>query len=65
MLAAIIELGERWLNLSRLTLGVYADNEAALALYRKHGFEVEGRQRRAAFRDGAYVDVIQMARLRG
>ncbi len=38
-------------------------NERAIALYRKFGFEVEGRHRGYAMRDGCYVDVFAMARL--
>jgi putative acetyltransferase len=63
LLAAAVELAERWLGLHRLELEVYPDNAAALRLYRKFGFEEEGRKRRYAFRDGEWVDVICMARL--
>ena len=41
----------------------YADNLPAQALYRKFGFELEGRQRAFALRDGEYVDSLMMARL--
>ena len=44
---------------------VWADNARAIALYERFGFEREGLLRRYAFRDGAYVDSIPMARLRG
>ena len=40
-----------------------ADNDAAIALYRKFGFEIEGTHRAYALRDGAYVDVHAMSRL--
>ncbi|MGL6093385.1 MAG: GNAT family N-acetyltransferase, partial [Pseudomonas paracarnis] len=33
-------------------------------LYRKFGFEVEGRLRDYALRDGMFVDTLSMARLR-
>jgi hypothetical protein len=39
-------------------------NAAAIALYEKFGFEVEGTHRRLAFRDGEYVDAYSMARLK-
>jgi L-phenylalanine/L-methionine N-acetyltransferase len=42
---------------------VYTDNLAAVHLYRKFGFAIEGTCRAYAFRDGAYVDAYQMARL--
>ncbi len=40
------------------------DNAPALALYRKFGFETEGEMRDYAVRDGRFVDVYSMARLR-
>ena len=52
------------MNLRRVELTVYADNEAAQQLYRKFGFEVEGRMRDFALRDGVFVDTVSMARLR-
>ncbi len=64
LLGAIIDLAENWLGLWRLELEVYTDNAAAIALYRKFGFEVEGTKRLYALRDGSYVDVHVMARLR-
>ncbi|HSG65120.1 MAG TPA: GNAT family N-acetyltransferase, partial [Gammaproteobacteria bacterium] len=64
LLAAALELADRWLNLERLELTVYTDNEPAIRLYKKHGFEVEGRLRRYSFRDGDYADAFSMARLR-
>jgi putative acetyltransferase len=42
---------------------VYADNVAALQLYRKFGFAIEGTCRAYAFRDGSFVDAYMMARL--
>ena len=63
LMQAAIDLADRWLDLSRLELEVYTDNEPALRLYRKFGFSVEGTMRRYAFRDGQYVDAHVMARL--
>ena len=48
-----------------MDLDVYVDNEPALRLYKKFGFVIEGRLVDYAFRDGEYVDVYIMARLRG
>ena len=64
LMEAIIVLADNWYNLRRLELEVYDDNEAGIALYSKFGFEVEGRYRKYAFRDGKYVDALAMARLR-
>lgn len=63
LLQALIERAERWMQITRLELEVYPDNAAALALYRKFGFVEEGRLRQYAFRDGAYCDVLVMARI--
>ena len=64
LLGAIIELADHWLGLGRLELNVYVDNEAALALYRKYDFEIEGTLRGYALRRGVLVDTYAMARLR-
>lgn len=64
LLRAGIEMADRWLNLTRLELEVYTDNEPAIRLYERFGFEREGTLRQYAFRDGEYVDAYFMARLR-
>jgi len=64
LLKAALDLADGWLQLRRVQLSVYVDNETAIRLYRTHGFEVEGTQRQMAFRDGNYVDAFLMARLR-
>jgi len=64
LMNAIVDIADNWLNYQRLELTVYTDNAAAIALYRKFGFEIEGTHRRYAFRDGEYVDAHAMARLR-
>ena len=64
LMGALIDLADNWLNLTRLELQVYADNGAAIHLYERFGFEVEGTMRQHAFRDGRYVDSKMMGRLR-
>lgn len=64
LMQAAIESADKWLNLTRLELEVYTDNEPALGLYKKFGFEIEGRMKQDSFRDGEYADVYYMARLR-
>jgi ribosomal protein S18 acetylase RimI-like enzyme len=48
-------------GLRRVELEVFHSNATAIALYQKVGFEIEGRKRRAAILEGAYLDTIQMA----
>jgi putative acetyltransferase len=64
LMRAGVEMADRWLNLRRLELEVYSDNEPAIRLYERFGFEHEGTLRQYAFRDGVYVDAYMMARLR-
>ena len=64
LMQAGIDLADNWLNLTRLELEVYSDNESAIRLYQRFGFEHEGIMRQHAFRNGKYVDSIMMARLR-
>ena len=64
LLSAAIELADKWFNLKRLELTVYTDNERAIQLYTKLGFEIEGTFVDYSFRDGEYADAYFMARLR-
>ena len=64
LMEAALDLADNWLGLTRLDLRVLAANEAALGLYRKFGFEVEGTHRRFALRAGEYADALVMARLK-
>ncbi len=63
LMAAMLDLADRWLDLRRIELQMYADN-AAIHLYEKCGFVIEGRLRAYAFRDGMYVDSYAMSRWR-
>ena len=63
LMQAAVDLAENWLNLTRLELEVYTDNEPAIRLYQKFGFVIEGTLVRFAFRDGQYVDAYTMARV--
>ncbi|MCB0880284.1 MAG: GNAT family N-acetyltransferase [Thermoleophilia bacterium] len=64
LLAALLDVADNWWQVTRVHLDVYVDNEPAIALYRKFGFEIEGTLRHDTFRDGEYVDAHVMARLR-
>jgi putative acetyltransferase len=63
LMQAAIDLAENWLQLTRLELEVYTDNQAGIHLYQKYGFEIEGTLRKYAFRDGNYVDAYVMAKV--
>lgn len=63
LMAAAMDLADNWLNLSRIELEVYTDNESAIHLYKKFNFIVEGTLKNFAYRDGQFVDVFTMARL--
>jgi len=64
LMITAIDLADNWLNLLRLELAVYTDNERAIHLYQQFDFEIEGRKRLDAFRGGSYIDSYIMARLR-
>ncbi|MFU6862637.1 GNAT family N-acetyltransferase [Pseudomonas paraeruginosa] len=64
MLKTLIDYADNWAQLLRLELVVAADNEPAIALYKKHGFVLEGKHQAAIFTDGEYVDLLSMARIR-
>jgi L-phenylalanine/L-methionine N-acetyltransferase len=65
LMTAVVDLADNWIGYLRLELTAYTDNEAALALYRKFGFAIEGTARRYALRGGVLVDAYMMARHTG
>lgn len=62
LMESILDLADNWLMLIRVELGVIADNEIALKLYKSFGFEMEGKKKYAIIRNGEYVDECVMAR---
>ncbi|GIH25880.1 acetyltransferase [Acrocarpospora phusangensis] len=64
LMEAMIELAENWLNLSRLTLIVFTDNDHAIKLYQSLGFAIEGTMPRVGYGAGAWMDAHVMGRLR-
>ena len=64
LMAACIDLADNWLNLHRLELTVFVDNEPAIRLYKNYGFVIEGRLVDYGFRAGEYVDAFEMGRIR-
>lgn len=64
LLKTLLDLADNWLMLVRVELEVFADNEQAIRLYEKLGFEKEGLLRMTTVRNGRYVDEYKMARIR-
>jgi len=52
------------LDLRRVDLGVHADHAAAIRVYERIGFKVEGRFREDLYHEGAYRDRLWMGLLR-
>lgn len=65
LMEQVINVADNWLMLKRLELGVFAENERALGLYKRMGFEIEGTKKYAAIQNGKYIDEYIMARIRG
>jgi putative acetyltransferase len=63
LMQAIIDIADNWLMLIRVELAVFEDNERAIHLYEKFGFEKEGLKRLAAIRKGKYENEYLMARI--
>jgi putative acetyltransferase len=63
LLAAVLDLADRWLGLRRLETTIYTVDERLLALYAQHGFVIEATMQRYAFRAGVYEDACLLARL--
>jgi RimJ/RimL family protein N-acetyltransferase len=62
----LFEEMERWAKekeFHRLELNVMVHNEAALALYRKIGFEIEGKKKHSLLINNTYVDEYWLAKL--
>jgi putative acetyltransferase len=65
LLTALLDIADNWMKLRRVELTVYSDNQSAVILYEKLGFETEGLLRDYAIRDGQFTDALTMARIRG
>lgn len=63
LMARAVEWAKNTETVTRIELIVYARNEAAIHLYKKFGFEVEGRRRRTIYQYGEYLDDLVMALL--
>ncbi|AOM39577.1 GNAT family N-acetyltransferase [Xenorhabdus hominickii] len=61
MMEFAIDYAFNWLGAIRIELEVFVDNEKAIGLYTKFGFEAEGIRRMEALRNGQYCDVMGMS----
>lgn len=51
------------IGLNRVSLNPFANNERAIACYKKAGFQIEGTLRQQFFIDGEFVDALMMSAL--
>ena len=56
----LVDYGFKWLNLYNIGLGVFANNERAIACYKKIGFREYGRRTKTNYYNGEYVDGVYM-----
>ena len=63
LMEAAIDQADNWLNLTRLELEVNEDNVAAISLYKRVGFDVEGTKRLSTFKSGSYINTVIMSRI--
>jgi RimJ/RimL family protein N-acetyltransferase len=61
----LCRVGFEVMNLHRITLDVYADNQRARHVYEKVGFKLEVTKRRALYKFGRYHDIYTMGLLEG
>ena len=59
----ITEYGFNTLGLHRVELTAYTSNPSAISVYEKAGYKHEGIKRQSGFRDGQFLDKVQMAAL--
>ncbi len=64
LIATVLDLADNWLQIKRVQIEVNCDNDAAIACYKKLGFEIEGQAKGSVFRHGEYIDTYYMARLK-
>ncbi|MGE3756443.1 MAG: N-acetyltransferase family protein [Pseudobdellovibrionaceae bacterium] len=63
LLSSLFEWAKSNRNLEKINLSVHGNNERAVALYKKMGFEVEGvRKKDLNYGDGKYIDTVLMGK---
>jgi putative acetyltransferase len=63
LMRLVVAAADRVFSLRRVELTVICENHRAIGLYRRFGFEIEGRHDCFARRDGEYIDVYTMSRV--
>ncbi len=63
LMEAAVDLADQWLQLSKLSLIVWEDNESAIYLYQQFGFVIEGTMIDYVFREGDYINAHMMGRI--
>lgn len=62
---ALVEATIRWARqnpeVHRLDLEVFTQNQRAIHLYRKLGFQAEGVRKEACFKEGQFIDTLMMS----
>lgn len=63
LIKAMTDLCDNWLNIRRIELEVVTDNTAAIVLYEKFGFKIEGTAEEYSYQNGEFKSVHFMSRL--
>ncbi|SKA76697.1 Protein N-acetyltransferase, RimJ/RimL family [Caloramator quimbayensis] len=65
--SCMIEYFLKWVKehgaIKKIALEVRTDNERAINLYKKYGFEIEGHLKKSLFIDGKYYDTYYMGKI--
>ena len=64
LITAALDLADNWLDIRRIEITAYTDNNGGIGLYKSLGFVIEGEMVDYAYRNGEYVNAYQMARIR-
>jgi L-phenylalanine/L-methionine N-acetyltransferase len=65
LLQMLLAAASVMIGLRRVQLTVFSDNEAAIRLYQRFGFEIEGRHRDFVRRGEGFIDAFTMAKVYG
>lgn len=64
LLSVLLEWANSAKTIEKINLSVHSNNERAIALYKKMGFEIEGvRKKDLKYPNGEYIDTVIMGRL--